>query len=223
MADVVFRSLHQNTLRVSALNAIRDSILNGVLKPGDQLVQADIATQMSISRAPVREALRQLEDEGLVESIPYRGTFVSRITRRDIVELYSLRGALEGLAVRRLITRSDDRAPNELEAILSKMREAADAADYEALSTSDVQFHTQLCVLSEHRHLVRNWKVNSNLIRRILSFRNQLNPPHVVVEEHVPIMRAIWHRNADAARKAIEDHCVNSGEALACNWTDSYE
>lgn len=223
MSDVVFPSIQQNTLRETALNAIRESILNGTLKPGHQLVQADIATQMNISRAPIREALRQLEDEGLVESIPYRGTFVSRITRRDIIELYILRGALEGLAVRILVARSDNSALTELEAILSKMARAADAGNYVDLSTADAEFHTQICVLSDHRHLIRNWAFSYNLIRRILSFRNQLNPPHVVVEKHVPIIRAIRDKDADAARRAIEEHCVNSGEALASSWTDNYD
>ncbi|MGE5619962.1 MAG: GntR family transcriptional regulator [Sphingomonadaceae bacterium] len=220
MTEQVFPSLHQNTLRVSVLNVIRESILNGTLKPGHQLVQAEIAAQMQISRAPIREALRQLEEEGLVESVPYRGTFVSRITRRDIRELYSLRGALEGLAVRLVIARSNERVSTELEGILAEMWAAAEVGDYPALSAADLRFHTQLCLLSDHQRLIGSWKVNSNLIRRILSFRNRLNPATVVAEEHVPIVRAIRDRDEAAARRAIEDHCVDSGEALASTWPD---
>ncbi len=216
----VFPSLQQSTLRISALNAIRDSILSGTLLPGQQLVQAEIAAQMQVSRAPIREALRQLEEEGLVESIPYRGTFVSRVTRRDISELYSLRGSLESLAARLAISRCQDQDIAELGAIVDRMTEAADAGDLQALNMADVEFHTQLCVLSDHRHLIRSWKTNTNLIRRILSFRNRLNTPHVVVEMHKPIVEAIRNRDVEAAQRAIEAHCIDSGEALVARWPE---
>ena len=218
MDQAVFPSLQQSTLRISALNAIRDSILSGQLLPGQQLVQAEIAAQMKVSRAPVREALRQLEEEGLVESIPYRGTFVSRVTARDIVELYSLRGALESMAARLAISRCRDEDVAELEGIVVRMTDAADEADYLALNSADVEFHTRLCVLSDHRHLIRNWKTNANLIRRVLSFRNRLNTPHVVVDMHKPIVEAFRNRDIVAAQRTIEAHCIDSGEALSARW-----
>ncbi len=220
MDQTLFPSLHQNTLRLSVLAIIRDSILSGALRPGQQLVQAEIAAQMNISRAPVREALRHLEEEGLVESVPYRGTFVSRVTKRDIVELYSLRGALESMAARLVISRGRDQDVAQLESIVDRMREAADAGDQQALNIADVEFHTQLCVLSDHRHLIRSWKTSSNLIRRILSFRNRLSTPHVVVDMHKPIVEAIRNRDAAAAQRAIEAHCIDSGEALAARWPE---
>lgn len=220
MDQAVFPSLQQSTLRMSATNAIRDSIVSGVLRPGQQLVQAEIAAQMNVSRAPIREALRQLEEEGLVESIPYRGAFVSRVTRRDIIELYSLRGALESLAARLAIPRCSEEDIAGLEAIVARMSEAAEVADYLAISAADIEFHTHLCVLSGHQHLLRNWQTNCNLIRRILTFRNRLSTPHVVVAMHTPIVEAVRNRDVDAAQGAIEEHCINSGEALASIWPD---
>lgn len=220
MDQALFPSLHQNTLRMSVLGIIRESILSGALRPGQQLVQAEIAAQMNISRAPVREALRQLEQEGLIESIPYRGTFVSRVTRRDILELYSLRGALESMAARLIITSCHDRDVANLEAIVARMMEAAEAGDLQALNIADVEFHTQLCVLSNHRHLIRSWQTSTNLIRRVLSFRNRLNTPHAVVDMHRPIVEAIRDRDAAAAQRAIEAHCLDSGEALAARWPE---
>lgn len=220
MDQALFPSLQQSTLRMSALNAIRESILGGALQPGQQLVQAEIAAQMNVSRAPVREALRQLEEEGLVESLPYRGTFVSRVTRRDILELYSLRGTLESMAARLAISRCRDQDVAELEAIVIRMTEAANVGDLQALNIADVEFHTQLCILSDHRYLIRSWKTSTNLIRRILSFRNRLNTPHVVVDMHRPIVEAIRNRDAVAAQRAIEAHCIDSGEALAARWPE---
>ena len=220
MDEALFPSIQQNTLRMSALGVIRDSILSGALRPGQQLVQAEIAAQMNVSRAPIREALRQLEEEGLVESIPYRGTFVSRVTRRDIVELYSLRGALESLAAQLAIPRCGEQDIVGLEAIVARMSAAADAGDQRTLNAADLEFHTQLCVLSDHRHLLRNWRTNANLIRRILTFRNRLSTPHVVVAMHQPIIEAVRSRDVAAAQLAIERHCIDSGEALSSKWPD---
>ncbi|HEX2922706.1 MAG TPA: GntR family transcriptional regulator [Chloroflexota bacterium] len=220
MNEAVFSSLRQNTLRISALTAIRDNILNGTLRPGQQLVQAEIAAQMKVSRAPVREALRHLEDEGLVESIPYRGTFVSRVTRRDVIELYSLRGALEALAVRLIIQAGRDADIVELEGILSRMSGAAELYDDHALNDADIEFHTRLCYISGHRHLIRSWEMNSNQIRRVLSLRNKLSPHRVVVEMHHPIVEAIRVRDESAGGRAVDDHCIDSGNALAAIWPE---
>ena len=220
MEHPVFSSLSQNTLRVSALNAIRENILNGVLRPGQQLVQADIAAQMNISRAPVREALRQLEEEGLVESVPYRGTSVARLSRRDILEVFTLRGALEGLALRLAITCRTDEELMSLPPILDEMSEAAQGKDYAKLNSADIRFHTELCRLADHRHLIRSWEMNINLIRRILALRNKLSPFQVVVDMHRPIVAAVLARDAQAAQAAIEDHCINSGETLAALWAE---
>lgn len=220
MQQATFPSLQQSTLRMSALGVIRESILTGVLRPGQQLVQAEIAAQMNVSRAPIREALRQLEEEGLVESIPYRGTFVSSVTRRDVVELYSLRGTLESMAARLLIARRHEGDVEELESILARMMAAADAGDRQAVNIADIEFHTQLCVLSDHHHLIRSWKTSANLIRRILSFRNRLSTPHVVVDMHKPIVEAIRNGDAAAAQHAIEAHCLDSGDALSARWPE---
>jgi GntR family transcriptional regulator, gluconate operon transcriptional repressor len=220
MDEAVFSSLRQNTLRISALTAIRDNILNGTLRPGQQLVQAEIAAQMKVSRAPVREALRHLEEEGLVESVPYRGTFVSRVTRRDILELYSLRGALEALAVRLIIQSARKSDLEELEGIVALMASAAESKNDEAMNDADIDFHNRLCQLSGHRHLIRSWEMNSNQIRRVLSLRNKLSPHHVVVDMHRPIVGAIRVGDESAGRRAVDGHCLDSGRALAAIWPE---
>lgn len=220
MAQAVFSSLQQNTLREAALSAIRENILNGVLRPGEQLVQSEIAAQMNISRAPIREALRQLEEERLVDSIQYRGTFVSQVSRRDIIELYSLRGTLEAMAARLALARCNEADFSELSDALDRMSHAAQSGDYPALNAADLSFHTTICSLSGHSHLLRNWEMNANLIRRVLALRNQLNPLEVVVDMHKPILAAIRAKDVAAAQTAIEQHCLHSGEALAANWPE---
>ncbi|MEZ4671421.1 MAG: GntR family transcriptional regulator [Anaerolineae bacterium] len=98
--------LHQienRPLRERVLDALRDAIISGELKPGQDLVETELAASLGVSRAPLREALQILSSEGLVETIPYTGTTVKRLTRTDIEELYSLRSVLETFAIRRII------------------------------------------------------------------------------------------------------------------------
>ncbi len=85
------------------MRAIREAIRNGKLKPGQRLIETQLAEEMQISRFPIREALRYLEKEGLVETKPFKGTYVAQLTEQDIGKLYSFRSALEELAVRILI------------------------------------------------------------------------------------------------------------------------
>lgn len=224
MGEVAFPSLQQKTIHAAVVNAIRDRILSGELRSGEQLGQAEIAAQMNISRAPVREALRQLEEEGLVESIPYKGTFVARITRQDILELGSLRGMLEAFAIRLAMARADGAELRGLEGILGEMRVAAAADDYEAVTAGNVRFHSRICLLSGHRHLLETWERKSLLIRRILAVRNRmnipLNPPQVAVESHQPFVEAVLAGDVEAAQRLIEEHCNAAAQGVAASWPE---
>jgi DNA-binding GntR family transcriptional regulator len=104
----VFSKQKRATLTDQALRQIREAIRSGKLKPGDRLLETQLAEEMHISRFPIREALRYLEKEGLVQTEPFKGTYVAQLTEKDMEELYSLRSAIEELAVRILIKTIDD-------------------------------------------------------------------------------------------------------------------
>src|SRR5262245_19267788 len=115
--------------REHVLDQLRDAILDGELKPGDSLIESDLATALKVSRAPLREALQILTVEGLVENIPYHGSTVRLLTPKDIEELYSLRGALEAFAIERIIEHNDPQTQDTLRQIYEAMRQAALAGD----------------------------------------------------------------------------------------------
>ena len=96
----VFSRQKRSTLMDRAFQQIREAIRSGKLKPGDRLVESQLAEEMQISRFPIREALRYLEKEGLVKTKPFKGTYVAQLTEKDMEELYSLRSAIEELAER---------------------------------------------------------------------------------------------------------------------------
>ena len=202
-----FIELPSRPLFLDAIHAIREAILSGQLKPGTRLIQADLATQLGISRAPVREAFRKLEEEGLVVTTPYRGTIVAPLTERHIRELSSLRITLEVFAVTLVIERGTPETLPVLRAIVDEMDAAASKGDLTTLVERDLAFHAQVCALSDHALLYQTWATNSQHLRRILSLRNSMNADlHDIVNLHYPILDAIARSDTAMAEKHVRRH-----------------
>ena len=102
------------TRRGQIVRQLRNLIVNGNVSPGQRLTENELSSQLGVSRAPLREAIRELVESGLVESVPYKGLFVRRVTRRDLEELYSLRTTLEQFAFRRCWARRTKNAMQDL-------------------------------------------------------------------------------------------------------------
>src|SRR5688500_1334846 len=151
--------IERDLLRERARDGIRAAIASGELAPGDQIVEAAMASRIGVSRSPVREALRELEQHGLVESIPNRGTFVAALAQDDVEEIVLLRGALEGLAARLAADRVGRRDLRTLEQIVERMeRHTGPGPDQErAFTEADAEFHSSLVRFSRHRRLARLW------------------------------------------------------------------
>jgi DNA-binding GntR family transcriptional regulator len=203
----VFSKQKRATLTDKALQQIRDAIRSGKLKPGDRLVETQLAEEMHISRFPIREALRYLEKEGLVHTEAFKGAYVAQLTEKDMEELYSLRSAIEELAVRILIKTIDDSKINKLESIVASMNEASEAQDMDKMITEDLRFHQTICELSGHRRLLDVWLNLENQLHIFLTIEKDLfGNSHGFVTTHHPILEAIKSRKIGPAQKAIRDH-----------------
>jgi DNA-binding GntR family transcriptional regulator len=124
---------------------LRDSIVNGSLAQGSQLSEAELATRFGVSRGPVREALKGLIQEGLVRAEPHRGVFVPVLTDADVRDIYLARETLESAAIRHIISTSKSaQAADELDRFVERMQDAVTVGDWEAVSRSDLEFHTAL-------------------------------------------------------------------------------
>ena len=190
-----------------ALLEIREAIRKGKLKPGDRLVEMQLAEEMHISRFPIREALRFLEKEGLVETKPFKGTYVAQLTERDMEELYSLRSAIEEFAVRILIKHIDEGKIDKLASIFQAMQQASKNEDLDKLIAEDFRFHQTICELSDHRKLLEVWLTLENQLRVFLTIEKKLfGNSAQFVKSHVPILKAIRERKIRPAQKAIRDH-----------------
>jgi DNA-binding GntR family transcriptional regulator len=206
-------------LAKSVLQQITEAIVSGRLRPGDKLVEAHLARQLGVSRGPVREAIRRLEQMGLAEKIPYRGAFVPRLTQRDIEELHSMRELLEGFAARLLAERCDPQAVSKLQAILDEMRQVAIFGEQRRIITLDIGFHGALIELSEHKLLGEVWAIVSGRLRRFLVLKRQrlYSTLEEAVELHEPIVEAIAAGDAERAEAEAQHHVCEAAQLLE-NW-----
>lgn len=219
MHSEIFQPVDFKTLRNSVTSTVRDAILNGVLLPGEQVNQAQIAARLGISRGPVREALRQLEEEGLVHSLPHKGTFVTDITPAYIEEIYGIRRVLEVFAIRRTIKYADKRDLIEFRTILTEMQSAAERGDTGTLRELDLQFHTTICKSARHAVLMQLWKSIEVGVRRVVALRHgSYKDPHDILGTHPDILGAIETRDVEGACELLDRHIKDAGELVYLAW-----
>lgn len=212
---IQFAEIQQQPLSQTILEVIRNAIVSCRLEPGSPLNQVDIARDLATSRGPVREALRQLEKEGLVVNIAYKGAFVARLTKRDVEELTSLRAVLERFAAHRVIESASDTAIDGLELILAEMEAADKSGDLDGRDAADIKFHTRICQLANHSLLHQAWDRNALNLRRALTLRNRLgdDAPRLVAM-HRELYDALRARDAVRVDAAYDKHGADLGKRL---------
>jgi DNA-binding GntR family transcriptional regulator len=215
----VLESAASVPIATRAISILRTAILNGTLKPGQQLIETDLAEQMHISRAPLREALWRLEEVGLVERVPYRGTYVTGFTEQAIRELYGIRGVLEAYALRLLPREKRAEQVQQLEVALDAMRAAAAIEDVSAMNAADVTFHRQLIQLADHHLLEQIWNSQESNIWRTLALCNRLRSDTTrILDDYKLLLAALANDDLAGAEEAIRVYLEVSCEMIVRNW-----
>jgi DNA-binding GntR family transcriptional regulator len=199
-------SLDRSTLRERALRALRRAITSGRYRPGDHLGEVDLAAQLGISRGTVREALRHLEQEGLVRAGQRGMLRVNQLSPAEIRGLYDVRAALEGLAVATIIN-----SPNRHEAVATLRRAIADMsdprADFAQRVEADLGFHLLLCQLADNPMLVESWQHLEGRIRVAIMSHDATQLPNIMAHtRHAPIVDAIEAGDQTAAIQVVREH-----------------
>jgi DNA-binding GntR family transcriptional regulator len=208
-------SLDRSTLRERALGALRVAITSGRYRPGDHLGEVELANGLGISRGTVREALRHLEQEGLVEAGPRGRLRVNSLTADEVRGLYQVRAALEGLAATTII-RSPRRggAVAALRAALADF--GRDGSDFNQRVEADLQFHLLLCQLADNPMLVESWRHLEGRIRVAIMSHDAAQLPGIMSDDrHAPIVDAIERGDAPAALRVVEDHMAAAADLYA--------
>lgn len=209
-------SLDRSTLRERALDALRAAITSGSYRPGDHLGEVELATHLGVSRGTVREALRHLQQEGLVTAGNRGMLRVSTVSPQEVRELFRVRAALEGLAVAEVI------ASPKREAAVAALRTAlsvladTEEADFAARLSADLDFHLLLCTLSGNSMLVETWRHLEGRIRvTIMNGESAQAPSMMSRDRHAPIVDAIARGDVTAATQVVEQHMAAAARQYA--------
>jgi len=187
-----------------AYERLVQEIRHGALKPGDRLVEADLATRLGLSRTPVREAIRQLESDGLVGHMPRAGASVRKLEYAEITELYEMRAVLEGTAARFAARAASEIELAELAAINDEMRAASDS---QTLYDANRQFHAVLLNAARNRYLVKSVEaVQKTLLILGPSTMEEGDRAAQAIAEHGHVLDALHARDGDAAEAAMRAH-----------------
>jgi DNA-binding GntR family transcriptional regulator len=192
-----------------------EGILSGEYPPDTRIVETQVARELGTSQAPVREALRGLEALGVVEITPFRGARVRRPSRREILEAYVVRSALESLAARLAVPGLTDGDLAGLGAEMAAMREAARDGDGAAVAEADARFHGRIVELAENDTLEKLWRSLEPFSRTYLTLVVPGADPTWSAELHAPIMVALDRRDADAVVGALQRHFDDVRQNLA--------
>ena len=197
--------IEQTPLRVQVADRLRSAIVTGKLRPGAALVETALAEQLNVSRAPIREAIQDLENDGLVENVAYRRKRVKPLTVREVTEVCDMRLRFEVMAVRRILDHGT--SVDALWAPCGAMEEAATAGEREALVAADEAFHRTLIRLSDHQLLTQLWAGLYLRIHQIMSLRNDVDVDLVdIAGTHPPIVRALEANDVEQAVRLISEH-----------------
>lgn len=195
---------------------IRSAILDGQLRPGERLVEDSLAATLNVSRAPVRDALKALEHDGLVTPVGRRGKAVVQLSVEDAWEVYTLRSELEAMAVSLVISRESDVLKRRLAEIVGDMANAAKSKDTSSLSALDVEFHRTLCAGSEHSRLIRAWEsmyIQTRLLSQQVIDTRQRDLGEIP-RRHQEIIDALESGSLLTATDTIRSHITSASETI---------
>jgi DNA-binding GntR family transcriptional regulator len=199
------------SLRGRVFTQIQNDILNGYYKPGDSLIETKLSEQLGVSRTPIREALRQLELEGLVYSVPNKGVVVKGISSKDIEDIYAIRMRIEGLAARWAAEKITDEELEELKQAVELEGFYTKKHNLDQLLQFDSKFHEIIYRACKSKPLTHTLSSFHNFIQRARFL--SMNTPgraKLALNEHKAILRALMERNADLAEKLAVEHVRNA-------------
>ncbi len=203
----------RRVLAEEAADRLREAILHGHFAPGEHLRENALATVLGVSRGIVREALTALGNEGLVLIQRHRGATVARLSQNDIEEVYSLRVALERLAVQQAACKASPEDIFAMEAVLKEMMEAfARGVSAQEVANLDVRFHDLVFRAAHHQRLFDCWSNLRSQTYMFLLMRNSANSDfrELTVTMHAAVVDALRNRDEETALRVIDEHLTGS-------------
>lgn len=198
-----------NHLNISekVYKTLKKQIINERLRPGERLIDNELASRFGVSRTPIREALTKLSNEGLIEILPRRGIYVKRLDKKDIKEIYQIRRVLEGLATREATPIIDEEQLKKLYSLFEKAKRSLNSDDWKSCMEFDIELHSTILSNCQNDRLIG---IVHNLNTLIHAFRVRLARDREratqALKEHEAILEAVKARDVERAEKAMMEH-----------------
>ncbi|AEI14023.1 transcriptional regulator, GntR family [Flexistipes sinusarabici DSM 4947] len=209
--------LESKPLRERIADRLRSDIIKGTYKDGERLVEPKLAEMLGISRTPIREALRQLENEGFVEIVPRKGAVVKELTLKDIDDLYAIKANLEGLAAKQATENISEKDIEKLKSINEKFFKISSGKKniIEEYLKYNLDFHNMFIVLSRNHKLIEILKGLDKNFQRLKSILvSKSDRAEEARKEHEEIIKAFATKDPDLAEKTVRWHIENGWEYL---------
>lgn len=215
MEDLELNANAYLPLRDVVFNTLREAILKGELKPGERLMELQLAAKLGVSRTPIREAIRMLQQEGLAVTIPRRGAEVARMTEKDMEDVLLIREALEILAVQLASEKITKEQIAELEEHVAAFDNAVKTADVKQIAQTDIDFHDIIYTAAENPKLVG---MLNNLREQIYRYRVEYLKDEKIyprlIEEHKQIIDGLKRRDKEYVTMMMKKHMENQANAV---------
>ena len=211
--------MRSSDLKISLLyvvfNTLRQAILRGELKPGERLMEIQLANKLGVSRTPIREAIRKLELEGLVLMIPRKGAEVAEITEKSLRDVLEVRRALEELSVQLACEKITKEEIRELERVAKEFQQVVKSSDITEIAEVDVRFHDIIYTATDNQKLIQ---LLNNLREQMYRYRVEYLKRDGVfpqlIAEHEAIIRHIENNEKEKATEVMCRHIDNQVEAV---------
>jgi len=215
--------MHQietKSLRDRVINMLRIAIVSGELKPGQELVGTELAHQVGVSQATMRDAIATLAVEGLVDTVAYHVPTVKMISQKNIEDLFRVRIMMEVFAIREIIRKNQTSvAIHELYEVCNEMKEAAESDSLTDVNWNDRKFHDTLIKHSGNQLLDVLWDTVATRVQQAISLHNhQLGDLPQIARNHLAITQVIENNDVDKAIELIVAHIGVVGDLIAVDW-----
>ena len=213
--------VEKKSLALVVFEQLKEGILLGRLTPGTRLLEVEISRQMGVSRAPVREALRMLEAEQLIDFQVNQGAFVRSLSKDEVWEIYTARSLIEGYVAGLVAEKHTPEDLQGLDQALKAVLQVAKSGDFETTVEKDFRFHRLIWEMSNHRLFFETLTHLEGQIRMFMALQAHLFASLLdSVEDHIEIYNAIAEGDAERARNAIQQHITRAGRLVMDQWEE---
>lgn len=209
------QGLDRRVLRDQVREYLVEAILHGAFKAGERIVETRIAQELGVSQGVVREALRELEWMGFIETKPYSGSSVRAITAKDLQEIYPVRAALEKLAIRLALPNLSDQDLKDLRKLVDDMVQVSKDGDVSGMVERNYNFHRIIVLNSRNSMLIRAWSIFQFSYWTTVATTELRDELVHLAERHYELVEALCSRDPEIAAQCMEHHILEMMDELA--------